>query len=58
MGAGHLLGTAYEKVDPLVGGEKYEEEKQLGWGMSCGGNRAAPVSKVARESLGEKVTCD
>lgn len=58
MGAGHLLGTAYEKVDPLVDGEKYEEEKQMGWGMSCGGNRAAPVSKVARESLREKVTCD
>lgn len=35
VGAGHLLGPAYEKVDPLVGGEKYEGEKQMGRGMNC-----------------------
>lgn len=34
MGAGHLLGPAYEKVDPLVGGE-YEGEETNGEGMNC-----------------------
>jgi len=31
VGAGHVLGTAFEKVDPLVGREKYKGEKQTGW---------------------------